>query len=257
MSQELQLSSWALPVCLSPIAGSFAGVIIRRLPQKRDIIWSRSRCDACDTDLSPVCLVPIISYLALGGRCRTCRATISPFHLAIELSCVAVACWAAMVDRTPLWLWAACVLGWTLLVLSWIDAEHFRLPDALTLPLLVSGLATQALLAPEQLPASLVGTLLGYASFRTIAAGYRALREREGLGAGDAKLMAAAGAWLGWSALPDVVLVAALLGILAIVLGRLNGRAIDRSAAIPFGPFLSAAIWLTYIYGPMLLHQLN
>lgn len=257
MSQELQLFSWPLAICFSPIAGSFAGVLIQRLPQKRDLIWSRSRCDACDRNLSPLSLVPVISYLAQRGRCRTCHATISPFHLAIELSCVAVACWAAMVDRTPLWLWTTCILGWTLLVLSWIDAEHFRLPDALTMPLLIAGLATQALLAPEQLPESLVGVLLGYASFRTIAAGYRALRGREGLGAGDAKLMAAAGAWLGWSSLPDVALLAALLGILAIVLGRIAGRATNRTAAIPFGPFLSIAIWLTYIYGPMLLHQLD
>lgn len=257
MSQELQLSSWLLTVCLSPIAGSFAGVVIRRLPQKRDLIWSRSRCDACDCSLSPLCLVPVISYLVLRGRCRTCRASISPFHLAVELACVAVACWAAMVDRTPLWLWTACVLGWMLLILSWIDAEHFRLPDVLTLPLLIAGIATQALLAPERLPESLMGVLLGYASFRGIAAGYRALRGREGLGTGDAKLMAAAGAWLGWSALPDVALLAALLGILATLLGQIKGRAIDRTAAIPFGPFLSAAIWLTYVYGPMLLHQLD
>lgn len=257
MLQELQLSSWPLAICVAPIAGSFAGVVIRRLPQKLDLFWSRSRCDACNCNLSPLCLVPVISYLALRGRCRTCRASISPFHLAIELSCVAVACWATMVDRTPLWLWTACILGWMLLILSWIDAEHFRLPDVLTLPLLVAGLATQAMLAPEQLPESLVGVLLGYASFRAIATGYRALRAREGLGLGDAKLMAAAGAWLGGSALPNVVLLAALLGILAIVLGRISGRAIDRTAAIPFGPFLSAAIWLTYIYGPVLLYQLD
>ncbi|MDH2352285.1 A24 family peptidase [Bradyrhizobium sp. SSUT112] len=162
-----------------------------------------------------------------------------------------------MVDRTPLWLWTTCILGWTLLILSWIDFEHFRLPDSLTFSLLLAGLATQTLLAPEQLPENLVGALLGYAGFRAIAAGYRAFRGREGLGAGDAKLMAAAGAWLGWSALPDVVLLAALFAILTILLGRLNGRTTDRSAAIPFGPFLSAAIWLTYIYGPMVLHQLD
>lgn len=257
MSQELQVSSWPLAICLSPIAGSFAGVVIRRLPQKRDLIWSRSRCDACNCNLSPLCLVPVISYLALRGRCSTCHASISPFHLAIELSCVTVACWATAVDRTPLWLWTTCILGWTLVILSWIDAQHFRLPDALTFPLLITGLATQALLAPERLPESLAGALLGYASFKAIAAGYRALRGREGLGAGDAKLMAAAGAWLGWSALPDVALLAALLGILAIVLGRISGHATDRTAAIPFGPFLSAAIWWTYIYGPMLLHQFD
>lgn len=86
---------------------------------------------------------------------------------------------------------------------------------------------------------------------------YRAIRGREGLGAGDAKLMAAAGAWLGWSLLPDVILLAALLGILATMLGRIKGRAIDRGTTIPFGPFLAIAIWLTYVYGPLLLPQID
>ncbi|WP_050044816.1 A24 family peptidase [Bradyrhizobium sp. LTSP849] len=186
-----------------------------------------------------------------------CGASISAFHPAVELSCVAIACWAAVVDSTPVWLWAACILGWALLILSWIDAEHLRLPDALTLPLLIAGVVMQGVLAPEKLPASLIGIFLGYTCFRGIAMAYRAIRGREGLGAGDAKLMAAAGAWLGWSVLPDVILLAALLGILATMLGQIKGQAIDRRTTIPFGPFLSAAIWLTYVYGPLLLPQLD
>jgi leader peptidase (prepilin peptidase)/N-methyltransferase len=105
---------------------------------------------------------------------------------------------------------------------------------------------------PERLSEGVLGAIVGYASFRGIAFAYRAIRRRDGLGAGDAKLLAVGGAWLGWSALPDIILLAALLAILAVAIMQMRGRAMDRVAVIPFGPFLAASLWMTYLYGPML-----
>jgi leader peptidase (prepilin peptidase)/N-methyltransferase len=157
-----------------------------------------------------------------------------------------------LVDHNAFWLWTACILGWTLLALAWIDVEHMRLPDALTLPLLAAGIGVQVLLSPERLPESMIGVVVGYASFHGISIAYRAIRGREGLGRGDAKLMAAGGAWVGWSALPDLVLIAALLAILVVMLTRMKRPVLDRTTVIPFGPFLAASMWLIYVYGPPL-----
>jgi leader peptidase (prepilin peptidase) / N-methyltransferase len=243
---------WLAPVFASPIAGSFIGVLVRRLPRGQPVAWARSQCESCQRALGLTDLVPIASYLALRGRCATCHAPIAPFHLAIELAAVAVAVWAATVSQDPAWLWTACLLGWGLLALGWIDAEHMRLPDALTLPLLVAGIAAQTLLASERFTASVLGAVIGYLGFRAIALIYRLCRGREGLGGGDAKLLAVAGAWLGWAALPDVVLLAAMLGLGLALTMRMRGRAIDGVAVIPFGPCLALALWTVYLYGPFL-----
>jgi leader peptidase (prepilin peptidase) / N-methyltransferase len=256
MSPGSDLPSWLAPVCLSPIIGSFVGVLIRRLPAGKSAAWSRSQCEACDRILSPIELLPIASYVALRGRCRACGAAIAPFHLIIELASIVVACWAATVNQDATWLWTACILGWALLALAWIDAEHMRLPDVLTLPLLAAGIGAQTLIAPERLSESVLGALAGYLGFQGVALAYRAIRGREGLGAGDAKLLAAGGAWVGWQALPDLIVLAALFAILAVVIQRIRGGSIDRSAAIPFGPFLALSLWMTYLYGPLLFDSL-
>ena len=243
---------WLAPIFMSPIAGSFVGVLVRRLPEDRPIAWARSQCESCQRTLGLTDLVPIASYLALRGRCATCRAPIAPFHLAIELAAVAVAVWAATVSQDAAWLWTACMLGWGLLALSWIDAEHMRLPDALTLPLLAAGIAAQTMLASERFTESVLGAIVGYLGFRAIALTYRLCRGREGLGGGDAKLLSVAGAWVGWAALPDVILLAAVFGLGLAVVMKMRGRTIDRVAIIPFGPCLALALWIVYLYGPFL-----
>jgi leader peptidase (prepilin peptidase) / N-methyltransferase len=248
---------WLAPILMSPIAGSFVGVLIRRLPNGQAVAWARSQCESCHRSLTLTDLVPIASYLALRGRCATCRAPIAPFHLAIELAAVAVAVWAATVNRDPAWLWTACLLGWGLLALGWIDAEHMRLPNALTLPLLVAGIATQTMLSPERFADSVLGAALGYLGFRAAAIMYRLIRGREGLGGGDAKLLSVAGAWVGWAALPDVVLLAAVLGLGLVAIMHIRGRTMDRLTMIPFGPCLALALWIVYLYGAVLFGALG
>ena len=240
------LPPWLLPLLAAPFVGSLLGVLARRLPAGRPVALARSRCEACGAALSPAELVPVASYLLQRGRCRRCRGRIAPMHLAIELAAVAVAGWAACVDFDPAWLWADCALGWTLLALGWIDWTHLRLPDALTLPLLLAGLAATALLDPDAAFDHALAAAIGYTAFRLLAIAYRALRKREGLGAGDAKLLAAAGAWVGLGGLSPVVLAAALAGL---AVAALRTRRLRATTVVPFGTCLAVATWLVRLHG--------
>ena len=238
-----------LPIIAAPFIGSFLGVLIRRLPAGQPIGLARSACGSCGTTLGALDLVPIVSFLLLRGRCRNCQAPIGTFHLAIEVAATLVALWATLIYAEQGWIWASCVLGWTLLALAWIDIEHMLLPDTLTLPLLLAGLGTTLLLQPETITDQALGAALGYIVFRAVGAGYRISRGRTGLGGGDAKLLAAAGGWLGWQALPWIVVGASLGGIVAALIACLLGHRISRTTAIPFGCFIAVATWLVWLYG--------
>jgi leader peptidase (prepilin peptidase)/N-methyltransferase len=243
------LTPWLLPVLVAPFIGSFLGVLIRRLPMELPIGMARSRCESCGRPLGAIDLVPLLSYAAFGGRCRTCRAAIGLQHLAIEIGALVVAVWAALADAGPERVWSDCALGWTLLALAWIDWEHLCLPDTLTLPLLVLGLVVAWVEAPFGLTDHAMGALIGYLGFWLLAWLYRSARGREGLGLGDAKLLAAAGAWLGAAALPRVVLIAAACGIGVSLVGAWRHGRLDRTAAVPFGPCLGLATWLVRLHG--------
>ena len=243
---------WLAPLLLAPAAGSLLGVLIRRLPRGAPVGLTRSRCEACGVALGPFELVPLLSWLWLRGRCRHCAAPIDPFHPTIELAAVAVAVAAISAAGDDMMrAWLGCGLGWTLLALAWIDLEWLILPDALTLPLLLAGLGATWLAAPEALGDAAIGAALGWLVFAAVAAGYRALRGGEGLGGGDAKLLAAAGAWLGWQALPAVMLLAAVSALGAVATLRLaRGRRLD-GGKLAFGPWLALATWLLWLYGNM------
>jgi len=193
---------------LAPFIGSFLGVLIRRWPAGRPVAYGRSCCDHCGAPLAPRDLVPLVSWLLARGRCRRCKAPIGEFYPLVELAALGVVVWAGTLD-TEAALWLDCLLGWGLLTLAWIDAEHLLLPDILTLPLILFGLGAAWYLRWPPLVDAAAGAAVGYLSFRLLALAYRWLRGRDGLGAGDAKLLAAGGAWLGWQALGDVVLGAA------------------------------------------------
>ena len=149
-------------------------------------------------------------------------------------------------------MWLDALLGWWLLTLGWIDVRHWLLPDILTLPLIVVGLATAWLFASDELIDRIAGAALGYVFLWLTAYAYRRLRGREGLGLGDAKLLAAAGAWVGASGLPDVVAVGAIAALaVAGGLWLFGGVRFSRSSALPFGPFLALAMWLVWLFGPI------
>ncbi len=243
------LPYWLCAALVAPFAGSLAGLLAHRLPRGQSVVLSRSACQSCGTPLTPIDLVPLLSYLALRGRCRHCGAPIGWRHPAMELAALAMAVWAATVFDGEM-LWAACILGWTLLALAACDLETYLLPDALTLPLLLAGLAVTWWFDPDSLTDHALAAALGYLAFVGIARGYRYLRGRDGLGLGDAKLLAAAGAWLGVAALPNVVLIAAVSGLAAAGAMALRGQRLSAQLRLPFGPALALATWLTWLYLP-------
>ncbi|GBR36573.1 A24 family peptidase [Komagataeibacter oboediens DSM 11826] len=253
----------------APFAGSFLGVLIRRLPVGQPVVLSRSACEHCGSRLMARDLVPLLSYAGTRGRCRYCRAAIGRFHPLVELlalgAAVIVACAGYMRFSTPdpVWIWSGCALGWTLLALGWIDLKTQRLPDALTLPLLLGGLLSCRLLSPAAVPEHTVAAAAGYGGFRLIALTYRRLRGYEGLGMGDAKLLAAAGAWTGLGSLPFVVTGAAIVTLVATGVAY-TGLSLRRqmevapahserghvtAIRIPFGPGLGLMMWLVFLSG--------
>ena len=243
-----------LALLISPFAGSFLGVLVRRLPSGRRWAWSRSACEQCGHALGPAELVPLLSYAAQGGRCRHCGARIGAFHPAIELAAMAVTgLVTAVAGPDPAALLCGSVLGWGCLALALVDARHFRLPDALTLPLLLAGLLATAWRLPSLLFDHASACLLGWLCFAGIAWLYRRLRGRDGLGAGDAKLLAASGAWLGVSALPRVIGLGAALTLLVVLARSLwTRRRPDPGQRVAFGPGLAAALfgcWLLDAFG--------
>ena len=247
----MQLGS-SLAIILAPFVGSFLGVVVERLPAGRSIVSGRSRCDHCGETLTARDLIPFVSYLARGGWCSCGRAPLSWFHPGIELAALAVALSAAMVLSGWL-LWASLGLGWTLLTLAAIDWREFVLPDIITLPLIPSGLVVAWAIDPGLLSGHALGALAGFAALALIASVYRRLRSREGLGLGDAKLLAAAGAWLGWQALPSVVVIAAACGLALALATTLGGVKLGWTSRIAFGPHLALAFWLVWLFGPVVI----
>jgi leader peptidase (prepilin peptidase)/N-methyltransferase len=239
--------AWLPPVFLAPFIGSFLGVLILRLPEGRPVALSRSACDHCGQLLTSRDLIPLMSYALSRGRCRHCGAAIGSFHIAIELAALAVAVWAALAVADDE-LWLACLLGWTLLTAAWIDARTMLLPDVLTLPLLVVGLLVTWIAWPDLLLDHTLAAALGYCSLAALAWFWRRFRGRDGLGMGDAKLLAALGAWIGLSALPLVLLLAACLGLAAAGVAALAGWRMTAATAVPFGPFLALSGWLLWLY---------
>jgi leader peptidase (prepilin peptidase)/N-methyltransferase len=248
--------AWLAPVVAAPFVGSFLGVLITRLPQGRPVTFARSACDRCTHRLLPRDLVPLLSYVLARGRCRYCGEPIGGFVLAVELAALGIAVWAA-VSADGAGIWVTCLLGWTLLAMAWIDLRTMLLPDLLTMPLLVAGLGDAAVFDPDALADRLVAAAAGYLLLLATASIYRLLRGRDGLGLGDAKLLAGLGAWLGLAYLPLVLLLAACLGLSGAVVGALRGQRMTASTAIPFGPCLALAGWILWLYGDPILSWLG
>jgi leader peptidase (prepilin peptidase)/N-methyltransferase len=228
----------------APCIGSFLGTLVLRLPAGRPVLLDRSRC-ACGRPLAAIELVPLLAWAMQRGRCRRCGAALGLFYPGIELAALAVPLWA-MTEAADAALFASCLLGWGLLALAWIDRRDYLLPDALTLPLLALGLGATAWLAPAALLDHVLGAALAWLGLTVLAALYRRIRGEDGLGGGDAMLLAAGGAWLGWQGLPSVLVVASLCGLAEALLRRLG-----RRDAIAYGAWLALGIWLVWLYGPV------
>ena len=226
--------------------GSFVGTVVLREPAGwRGLLRGRSRCPACGTRLSARDLIPLVSWVAARGHCRHCAAAIPAFYPLIELAAALIGAVALAAIEPPASVLAA-LLGWWLPALALIDLRSWRLPDALTLPLIATGVgaAASGLLPAADLLLSLAGAAAGYLALAAIAWGYRRLRGRDGMGLGDARLLAGAGAWLGIEPLPWLVLMAAVLG-LGLALAR--ARPVRPETAVPFGPPLALSFWMLFL----------
>jgi leader peptidase (prepilin peptidase)/N-methyltransferase len=240
------LAVWG-PLLISPFIGSFLGVLIARVPMGRGVVAGRSACASCGTSLTPLDLVPLLSFVFLRGRCRHCGAPIPKRDVVVELAAITVALAATLAIDPAFVPWGAG-LGWVLIALTGIDFCCLRLPDFLTLPLLLAGLIEAWWLEPDTLTDRAVAAALGYLLFRAIGETYRYLRGRAGLGEGDAKLLAAGGAWLGSASLPYVVLIAAFGGLIFAGGQALRAGKLDPKLRVALGPFLAAGIFAVWIW---------
>ena len=234
------------PILMAPIIGSFLSALITRIDAPGTLALGRSRCDSCGATLAALELVPIISWLALRGRCRSCATPIGLFYPALELTAVIVAVWAATVFSDGM-LWVSCALGWTLLALAVIDYKYFLLPDFLTLPLIPFGLIVTWANAPPALLDHVIGVVVGFGFIVLLREAYRRVRGREGMGLGDAKLLAASGAFVSWQALPSVILIASVTALAVALFHTLRGANISLVDRMPFGTFLCFATWIVWL----------
>ena len=232
----------ALGLVFGAVVGSVLATVLIRWPEGRSVVAGRSRCDRCGAPLGAADLVPILSFAALRGRCRRCGAAIDRRHLIVELAAAMVGLVAIVAHPWPLAI-VTLLLGLWLLLVALLDVEHEWLPDRLTLPLVPLGLAAGWAGFGPPLPDRLLGAALGWAVLFLMAAAYRRLRGREGLGGGDPKLLAGLGAWLGALQLPFILLGAGLLGLAAILLMRLRGEEIGAASRLPLGALMAVAAW--------------
>ena len=233
---------------LGAIFGSFIAAIIIRWPQQRSVTTGRSVCDACGQGLGAGELIPLFSALVQRGKCRHCGAKIDPRHWLIELG-------AALVGAFALWIapglagLAGAVFGWMLIALIALDAEHYWLPDRLTLPLLLLGFGGGLIGLDPSFTDRLWGAAGGYISLAGIALAYKLIRKREGLGGGDPKLLGAIGAWLGWQPLPMVLLGASGIGLLFVLVQHLRGQPMRATDRLPLGSLMGIAAFVIWVVG--------
>jgi len=269
----------ALLGLLGLLVGSFLNVVIHRLPKMMELHWAaecaelhpdkasvaasrvaaaepfnlmvpRSRCPHCGHQIRWFENIPVISYLALRGKCSQCAAPISLRYPAVELTCAALFAWCG-------WHWggswealAWCGFSAAVLALACIDWDTTLLPDDITLPLLWAGLCAAGLkLTETTVPDALWGAVGGYLSLWLVYWAFKLTTGKEGMGYGDFKLFAALGAWFGWQALIPVILMASVIGAVIGITIKLRGE-LREGGYVPFGPFLALAGLTAMIFGP-------
>ena len=234
------------------IVGSFLNVCIYRLPRRLSVVWPASRCTSCGRALRWYENIPVLSYLALGGRCRTCRAPISIVYPVIEL--VTAATFLLMFARfglQPL-LAVKLVFGCAMIVLLVIDLQHRILPNAITVPGIIAGVTASLLVPPPGWLDSVIGAVAGAGVLFAISELYLRVRHEEGLGMGDVKMLGMIGAFLGWKLMLVTMVIASILGSivgLTVIAARKGGM----KSALPFGTFLAIGALVAAVAGDAIL----
>ncbi|MBU0813203.1 MAG: A24 family peptidase [Gammaproteobacteria bacterium] len=255
---------------LGLLVGSFLNVVIHRLPimMQRDwraqareflelpaepastfnLVLPNSHCPQCDHEIRPWENIPLVSWLALRGKCSSCRAPISSRYPLVELLCGVLSGYVAWHFGFSWQAGAMLLLTWGLLAMSMIDVDHQLLPDSLVLPLLWLGLIANyfGLFAP--LPDAVWGAVAGYLSLWSVYWLFKLVTGKEGMGYGDFKLLAMLGAWGGWQVLPLTILLSSVVGaVLGTIMLRMQKA--DSGTTIPFGPYLAIAGWVALLWG--------
>jgi leader peptidase (prepilin peptidase)/N-methyltransferase len=265
----------ALAFILGLLIGSFLNVVIYRLPLMMERDWREqcheflelsapvpegaapakfnlaepgSHCPHCKHAIGASENIPVLSYVIQGGKCAHCKNPISPRYPLLE-TVTAIFSTIVVANFGLSWLTLALLIfTWTLIVLTMIDLDRQLLPDDITLPLLWLGLIINSMGMLTSLENAVWGALAGYLILWSIYWAFKLLTGKEGMGYGDFKLLAALGAWLGWQALPQIILLSSLVGaVVGISMIVLKGR--DKNVPIPFGPYLASAGFLALLWG--------
>lgn len=272
--------AWTITaLLLGLIFGSFLNVVIHRLPMMMEANWKReyhsyfhpdqalpesptynlvtpnSSCPQCGHQIRARENIPLLSWLALRGKCSQCASPIPVRYPLVELLTGLCSAFVAWHYGFTLLALAVLVLSWMLIALIFIDLDHMLLPDQLTLPLLWLGLLASLGITEVNPRDAILGAAAGYLSLWSVYWAFKLLTGKEGMGYGDFKLLAALGAWVGWQYLPMIILLSSCVGALfglAIMLLKKRQQAESESLAIPFGPYLATAGWLTLLYGPQI-----
>ena len=248
------MEGWTQPILilyafvLGAVVGSFLNVVIYRVPRRMSIVKPRSACPTCATPIIWYDNVPILSWLVLGGRCRSCRGAIAFRYPLVEAVAAALAAFGvSLYGLHPVTI-EVVIFAWLSLALALIDLEHQILPDVMTYPAIVFGLVFSWFGGFTTFADAVAGALVGAALPTSVILLYRWLRGIDGMGWGDVKYLAAIGAVVGLQGCLMVLVVAAVLGALVggflIAIGRGSGK-----TALPFGTFLAVAVIL-WLYLP-------
>ena len=260
---------------LGLMIGSFLNVVIYRLPEMMKRNWlqqcaelqgeavqtlpefnlftPRSTCIHCGHKIIAWENIPIISYLFLRGRCSQCHASISPRYPMVEAATAIISGFVAWHFGYGFVALAALIFVWSLIALAAIDLDTQLLPDDITLPLLWIGLLVNINHGFTDIQSAVIGAIAGYLSLWSIYWCFKLITGKEGMGYGDFKLLAAIGAWLGWSMLPLVILFSSLVGAL-VGIGLILAAKLNKSIPIPFGPYLVGGALIALFWGEQLIH---
>jgi leader peptidase (prepilin peptidase)/N-methyltransferase len=233
------------------VIGSFLNVCIYRLPLEQSLVFPASHCTACRRKLSWFENVPVVAWVALGGRCRTCGTGISIVYPLVEAFTGAMFVWAAW-QYGPGWLlFSRLLLGCALVVLFFIDLRHRILPNVITVTGTIVGFIL-SFVAPPGWVSSLIGLVIGGLIPLALAEAYLKVRKAEGLGMGDVKMLALIGAFLGWKLVLLTLVLGSFLGSF-VGLGLIAARRGDMKLALPFGTFLAIAAMISATVGDSLI----
>lgn len=232
----------AFAVVVGAIVGSFLATLAIRWGRGDSVARGRSCCDQCQVGIPAGRLIPVISYMLARGRCWSCGGEIDVRQPAMEALCAAIGA-IALALHPGINGVAGALFGWLLATLALLDFDHFWLPDRLVLPLGLTGIVTGLAGIAPPIADRLIGAGSAFVLLTLVASAYRRLRGRVGLGQGDAKLLAAIGAWIGWRGLPWVVLAATLIGIGWCVVVLARGQRLAADDRLPLGTLLAIAAW--------------